>query len=122
MFETHRAHADRIDVFTPHDELPQGNDREPLADTAGYRPSLPVIPEELDNADERGEDLEKDGETGVYPWADKEGNILLACPNRPAKSGNRPGGEGDGTAWICRKFPTDARYRWGETRVSTHSL
>ena len=90
MCETQRAHADRIDASADHTEQPQCGDREPLAVTAGYHPSWPVIPEEIDSADEPSEDLENNGEEGAYQRADRNGNIFSPTPSaRPKPSIDR---------------------------------
>ena len=85
-FETRRARAYRSDMFADHTELPRGDDREPLADTTGYRPTFPVIPGAIDSADGDSEDLENDGEEVGYQWADREGNIHAFRAKRPAKA------------------------------------
>ena len=110
MFATHRDHADRSDGATAHTDIPQINDRDPPAATAGHNPKLEEIPEESDNEDAPGKSAENDDGSGEYQCADNVGDPFLDRPNRPVKARSIPGGSKRQGAGVSRTSGRHPKY------------
>ena len=90
MFETHRAHADRIVVCSAYTEQSETSNRgnQPVGSSSINHTPYPT-PEAEEHDLNHENDPENNEEPVEYQWADHEGDVITLRHERPAKSRNK---------------------------------